>query len=111
MAYLNTRGTLTRNRLDFYESSNCWGFVNGSAPGGTLYAYLLNNAASALQLDVYGIKWFSSTPQVWVLQVFQPVQTISPVTPGEIEIHSIQPDLPMPLGVVGMASDFTPRLP
>jgi len=108
MAYLNTRGTLTRSRLDFYETSNCWAFVLGTVGSGTVSAYLLNNAATALQLDVYGMRWFSSTPEVWDVAVHQPVQTITPITPTRIDVHTIQPDLAMPLGVVGLASLYTP---
>jgi hypothetical protein len=108
MAQLNTRGTLVRNRFDFYEHSNCWGFVLGNVPNGGIYAYLLNNASSPLQLDVYGMKWFSSAPETWELTVRQPVQAITPITPAWSEIHSIQPDLPMPLGFIGLANNFNP---
>src|SRR5215472_9763882 len=108
MAYLNTRGTLTRSRLDFYETSNCWAFVNGNVAGGQIAAYLLNNAATAMQVDVYGMRWASSTAQPWAVTVRQPVQTITPITPTYSEVHCIQPDLPMPLGIVGLASAFNP---
>jgi hypothetical protein len=108
MAQLNTRGTLTRSRLDFYEHSNCWGFVLGNVPNGGIYAYLVNNASSSLQLDVYGMKWFSSVAETWEVTVRQPVQGITPITPAWSEIHAIQPDLPMPLGVIGLASNFIP---
>jgi len=106
MAYLNTRGTLVRSRLDFYETSNCWAFVYGTATASGISAYILNNASAATQLDVYGVQWFSSTPQPWDVAVHQPVQAILPLTPGEIEVHTIQPDLPAPVGVVGLASGY-----
>jgi hypothetical protein len=108
MAYLNTRGTLTRSRLDFYETSNCWGFVSGSLGTGSLGAYLLNNATTNLQLDIYGVRWFSSTPEVWSVSLVQPVQTISPVMPDETFIHCMQPDLPAPVGLVGLANALDP---
>jgi hypothetical protein len=110
MAQLNTRGTFVRDRLDFYEQSNCWGFVYGSVNGGGISAYLINNGAGNLQLDIYGIQWFSSTPEPWDVAVHHPVQLITPVTPIDAQIHCIQPDLPMPVGVVGMASAFTPDI-
>ena len=111
MAFLNTRGTLVRDRLDFFETSNCWGFVYGNTAGGPTYMYLINNATTALQLDVYAVQWFSSTPQPWELGCHAPVDTITPIIPTDVQVHSIQPDLPQPLGLVGMASAISPDIP
>jgi hypothetical protein len=108
MAQLNTRGTMVRNRFDFYESSDCWGFVFGSVVSGPICAYLVNNASVAAQLDVYGVTWFSSTAQPWDVTVRAPSQTVTPIAPTESQLHSIQPDQPAPLGAVGLCSAFNP---
>ena len=108
MANLNTRGTLVRTRFDFYESSNVWGCVVAAASTGNLYAYLSNNASASLQLDIYGLQWFSTVPQAWQVMLMPSIQTVTPITPVTIALLNIQPDLPAPVGVIGAASAFTP---
>ena len=108
MAQLASRGVFSRNRLDFYESSNCWAFTYGMVVSGSLSAYLLNNSSAAAQLDVYGVQWFSSSAQVWNMYIVPAVQTVTPISSYAAEIHPIQPDLPAPPGVVGLASAYNP---
>jgi len=106
MALLNTRGTLVRDRLDFFETSNAWAFVFGSVASGAFAAFLNNNSTGHTQLDVYGMLWFSSIAQVWDVTLHPPIQTFTPVTPTESMILCIQPDLPAPAGFIGLASAF-----
>jgi hypothetical protein len=103
MANLNTRGTLTRNRWDYYESSNVWAFIYGTVASGPIYAYLFNNATAQTQLDVYMLSWSASLATLWDVALYPPQQTVTPLTPAESELHTVQPDAAAPTGAVGMA--------
>lgn len=104
MARLNSRGTLTRNRWDFFERTNGWASVWGSVTTGGIGCYYANNSTGTMQVDIYNVTWFASVPAPWNLLLFSPPLVFTPVTPTEIEIRPIQPDGAQPAGVCGMYS-------
>lgn len=104
MAQLNSRGTLTRGRWDYFEHSNGWASVWGSVTSGGIGAYLANNSTATLQLDIYALYWFASVASPWTVAVFPPPQVLTAIPPSEIEIHAEQLDRATPPGVCGMYS-------
>jgi hypothetical protein len=78
--------------------------------GGSFSAYLLNNSPGPAQLDVYGVQWFSSSAQTWNMFIVPSVVSVTPITPYAAEVHPIQPDLPTPPGIVGLASAYNPSI-
>lgn len=106
MAQLNSRGTLTRNRWDYFEHSNGWASVYGSVPSGLISAYFANNSTGTMQLDIYRVEWFASVPAAWGIALIPPPLIVTPITPTDIEIHSAQPDRGAPAGICGMYSAF-----
>ena len=65
MAQLNSRGTLTRGRWDFFERSNGVAFVYGSVGAGPIGAYFANNATSGAAIDIYAIHGSSNNAVNW----------------------------------------------
>lgn len=107
MAQLNSRGTQTRNRWDYYERSNGFATVWGSVVSGPVGAYLANNSAGAAALDIYHFTWSASVSTIVEVAFLLPPLVLSVVTPLESYVHPIQPDAAAPPGVVGMFSIFT----
>lgn len=104
MASLNSRGTLTRGRWDFFEHSNGWASVYGSVVSGGIGAYFANNSTATMQLDIYALYWFASVATTWSVVLFPPPLIVTPFAPTDIEIHSSQPDRGQLAGVLGMYS-------
>lgn len=110
MAQLNTRGTLTRSRWDYFESSDGWAFVDASVPSGVLGCYLANNSTGATSLDVYSMEFSATVATTWWAIVFVPPLILTPVTPIVTGISPIQTDhaaIPGALGAYNaIASNF-----
>lgn len=104
MAQLNSRGTLTRGRWDYFEHSNGWASVYGSVASGGIGAYFANNSTATMQLDIYALYWFASVASNWNVALFPPPLIVAPLAPNEIEIRSSQPDRAQLAGVCGMYS-------
>jgi len=104
MAQLNSRGTLTRGRWDYFEHSNGWASVFGSVASGGIGAYFANNSTATMQLDIYALYWFASVSSPWNIALFPPPLVVTPLAPTDIEIHSSQPDRAQLAGVCGMYS-------
>jgi hypothetical protein len=104
MAQLNSRGTLTRGRWDYFEHSNGWASVYGSVTSGGIGAYFANNSTATMQLDIYALYWFASVASVWNVGLFPPPLILTAFAPTEVEIHASQPDRAQLAGVCGMYS-------
>lgn len=104
MAQLNSRGTLTRGRWDYFEHSNGWASVYGSVTSGGIGAYFANNSTATMQLDIYALYWFASVATIWNVTVFVPPLVLTSFTPTESQVHATQLDRATPPGVVGMYS-------
>ena len=102
MARLNSRGTLTRGRWDFFEHSNGWASVFGSVTSGGINAFFANNSTATLQIDVYNLTWFASIPLVWNVFILIPPLVLTEIPPTEIEVHACQLDAGTPPGICGM---------
>lgn len=102
MAQLNSRGTLTRGRWDYFEHSNGIAFVWGSVATGQIGAYYANNSTGQTAVDIYTILWSASVNAAWTVQVLHPQLTLAALAPTEASIYSLQPDQATPPGVVGM---------
>lgn len=104
MAQLNSRGTLTRGRWDYFEHSNGFASVYGSVASGGIGAYFANNSTATMQLDIYALYWFASVASPWVVSLLPPPLVLTAVTPTDIQIRATQPDKAAPAGVCGMYS-------
>ena len=104
MAQLNSRGTQTRGRWDYFEHSNGIAFVSGSVTTGPIGAYFANNSTGATAIDVYTINWMASVSLTFTLMVFPPPFSLTPVTPTDSNVRALQADLAAPPGLVGMYS-------
>lgn len=102
MARLNSRGTLTRTRWDYFERTNGWAFVSGSVTSGGIGTYFSNNSSATMQLDIYSLTWAASVSLDWDILLYAPPLTISPMVPTESSVNCVQPDSAAPAGVVGM---------
>jgi hypothetical protein len=107
MAQLNSRGTLTRGRWDFFEHSNGWASVLGSVVSGFINAYFANNSTATLAIDIYNLTWFASVAQPWRIFILVPPLVLTPITPDEVEVHACQLDAATPPGICGMFSANT----
>jgi len=104
MAQLNSRGTLTRSRWDYFEQTNGWASVYGSVTSGGIGAYFANNSTGSLALDIYNFTWFASVAVPWNVTLFVPPLVLTAFTPTDSEVHASQPDRATLAGVVGMYS-------
>ena len=102
MAQLNSRGTQTRSRWDYFEHSNGIAFVYGSVTSGGIGAYFINNSTGATAIDVYTLDWFTSVAGLWALSLFPPGTTITPLPILESNVFCLAPDVATPPGQVGM---------
>lgn len=102
MAQLFSRGTLTRSRWDYFERTNGWAFEYGNVTSGTIGAYFANSATGTMHLDIYHFEFFASATAVWDIDLFSPPLILTPLTPGETELHACQPDAATPPGALGM---------
>ena len=102
MAQLNTRGTLTRTRWDYFEHSNGVSSVYGSVTSGTIGCYFANNSSGATAIDVYTLNWSASVAGLWAVTLLQPPLVLAPLAPAESHIFALQPDVATPPGVNGM---------
>jgi hypothetical protein len=107
MAQLNSRGTMVRNRWDFFERTNGFAFIYGSVPSGPVGAYFANNSQGALQLDIFNLTWAASVVTVVEVAFLLPPLVLVPVGVTESFIHPLQPDSATPAGAVGMFSTFS----
>jgi len=107
MAQLFSRGTLTRTRWDYFERTNGWAFVTGNVASGGIGTYFANNSTATMHLDIYNLTWAASIATDWDVWLYAPPLTITPMTPGEGSVNSIQPDHAAPAGVVGMYTAST----
>lgn len=102
MAQLNTRGTLTRNRWDFFEHSNGVSSIYGSVTSGAIGAYFANNSSGATAIDIYTINWAASVAGVWGIYLLLPPLVLTALAPTESHIFALAPDVATPPGVNGM---------
>lgn len=107
MAQLNTRGTLTRPRWDFFEHSNGVASIFGMVPSGTIGAYFANNSTGATAVDIYTLNFSASVSGVWQISLLPPPLVLSPLTPSESHLFALAADVAQPPGVVGMFTAFT----
>ena len=106
MAQLNTRGTLTRSRWDYFEHSNGISLVWGSVTSGPIGAYFANNSTGSTAVDIYAIDWSATVAGLWGIGFIAPPLVLSPLTPGESTIFPLQPDAAIPPGINGMFTNF-----
>ena len=107
MAQLNTRGTLTRGRWDFFERTNGVAFVYGSVTTGPIGCYFVNNGTGGLAIDLYAVASSSSAQGLWDTYILLPPITGSALTPTESTVSCIKPDEATPAGAVGMFTALT----
>ena len=106
MAQLNSRGTLTRNRWDYFEHSNGVASVFGSVVSGTIGCYFANNSSGATAIDIYTLNWAASVTGVWQISLLPPPLILTPLTPIESHIFALASDVAQPPGLTGMFSAF-----
>ena len=104
MAQLNTRGTLTRNRWDYFEHSNGVASIYGSVTSGGIGAYFANNSSGATAIDVYTLNWSASVAGVWNIILMLPPIVLTAIAPTESHVFALAPDVATPPGIVGMYS-------
>ena len=102
MAQLNSRGTLTRNRWDYFEHSNGVASIFGSVVSGTVGCYFANNSSGATAIDIYTLNWAASVPGVWQISLLLPPLILTPLAPSESHIFALAADVAQPPGVIGM---------
>jgi hypothetical protein len=107
MAQLNSRGTLTRGRWDFFERSNGVAFVYGSVGAGPIGAYFANNATSGAAIDIYAIHGSSNNAVNWDTFILLPPIAGVALTPIESWVSCVKPDEAVPAGVIGMYTSVT----
>ena len=102
MAQLNTRGTLTRSRWDYFEHSNGVSSVYGSVASGPIGAYFANNSSGATAIDIYTINWSASIVELFGIFLLVPPLILTPLAPSESHIFALASDVGAPPGVNGM---------
>lgn len=102
MAQLNTRGTLTRTRWDYFEHSDGVASLYGSVTSGTIGAYFANNSTGATAIDLYTLNWSCSVANQVYISLLLPPLVVTPLAPTESHIFALAPDVATPPGVVGM---------
>ena len=107
MAQLNSRGTLTRGRWDYFERSNGVAFVYGSVGAGPIGAYFANNATSGISIDIYAIAGSSNNAVTWDTFILLPPIAGTGLTPTESWVSCIKPDEAAPAGQIGMYTAVT----
>lgn len=107
MAQLNSRGTQTRGRWDFFEHSNGVASIYGQVVSGSIGAYFANNSTGAAAIDIYTLNWAASVAGVFSIALFLPPLVMAPLTPLETHLFPLQPDLAAPPGVMGMFTTST----
>lgn len=106
MAQLNSRGTQTRNRWDYFEHSNGVSLVWGTVTSGPIGCYFANNSTGATAIDIYTINWSSSVTGVFAVGLVIPPLILTPITPAESHIFALAPQTATPPGVNGMFSNY-----
>ena len=107
MAQLNSRGTLTRGRWDYFERTNGVAFVWGSVASGPIGAYFVNNSTGGTAIDIYAVEAASSVSAGWDTYILLPPIAGAALTPGESSVSCIKPDEATPAGAVGMFTSLT----
>lgn len=107
MAQLNSRGTLTRSRWDYFEHSNGVSSIYGHVTSGGIACYFANNSTGATAIDVYTLNWSASVTGVFTVYLMLPPLVLVPITPDESHIFALASDLAAPPGVNGMFSTGT----
>jgi len=102
MAQLNSRGTLTRSRWDYFEHSNGISNIYGQVTSGTIGAYFANNSAGATAIDIYTLNWAVSVAGIFTITLLLPPLVIVPLTPLESQTFALAPDVATPPGIIGM---------
>lgn len=102
MAQLNSRGTQTRTRWDYFEHSNGIAFVSGNVTSGPIGAYFGNNSPGSTAIDVYTINWMASVSLIFAILTYPPQFALTPLAPTDANVRALQPDLAAPPGLVGM---------
>lgn len=102
MAQLNSRGTLTRSRWDYFEHSNGVASVWGTVTSGVIGAYFVNNSTGATAIDVYTLNWSASVANLFVISLIFPQIVQTPLTPAESHIFALTGDTAQPPGAIGM---------
>jgi hypothetical protein len=102
MAQLNTRGTLTRARWDYFEHSDGVASIYGSVTSGGIGAYFANNSHGATAIDIYTLNWSASVAGLFAIGLFSPPLVLTALAPTESHIFALAPDVATPPGVVGM---------
>ena len=103
-AKLDSRGTLARNRWDFFEGAGAWGYVNGVAGNTTnSWIVLFNNGMAGVNLDVWYAS-FSTTPAAPIVWATANPGVVAQWTfPTPIPANAVQLNQSAPPGVVGIA--------
>lgn len=102
MAQLNSRGTLTRSRWDYFEHSNGVASIFGSVTSGGIGCYFANNSTGATAIDIYTLNWSASVSQVFNVSLLLPPLILTPLAPTESHIFSLASDVATPPGLTGM---------
>jgi hypothetical protein len=107
MAQLNSRGTLTRSRWDYFEHSNGVASVFGSVSSGSIGAYFVNNSTGSTALDLYTLQWTASVAGLWAITLLLPPLVLSEFPASENHIFAVASDTPTPPGLNGMFTLIT----
>ena len=102
MAQLNSRGTLTRSRWDYFEHSNGVSSCFGSVTSGAIGCYFANNSSGATAIDIYTLNWNVSVAGPFALYLLLPPLVLTPLAPTESHIFALAPDVATPPGLNGM---------
>jgi hypothetical protein len=106
MAQLNSRGTLTRSRWDYFEHSNGVASLYGSVTSGFIGAYFANNSSGATAIDIYTLNWSASVANVFTVSLLQPPLVLAALAPIESHIFALAADVATPPGINGMFTNF-----
>jgi hypothetical protein len=106
MAQLNSRGTLTRGRWDYFEHSNGISSVWGSVASGPIGCYFANNSSGATAIDVYTLNWSASVSGLFAIGLFLPSIILTPLAPSESHLFAVAPDTAAPPGINGMFTNL-----
>lgn len=107
MAQLNSRGTLTRARWDYFERTDGFASIWGSVASGGIGAYFVNNSTGGTALDIYTFSWFASQALPWEIVLCGPPVTGNALAPSEWNLFALSPDHAKPAGSVGMFTALT----
>jgi hypothetical protein len=103
VAQLVSRGTLVRNRWDFYEASDYITTIIGIPIAGNPTILFLQNISTGVELDVYRVAWSQATPAGVVMILAPPPLALTLGTNGGTYSVGITPTAPGPGVNAGVA--------